>query len=307
MTSFSESFRRLRRQLKARLPYVRRREYLKVQRKYAELRQELACRTMVAAHAGIFTVKPLAADLGGDVCFFVSFASKSQLKAHVRHHIQHLINAGIKVVLIINTDLKPQEFVFEEALHSQLSGVFIRENAGFDFAAWAHVYSLVENHEAWTRLFLVNDSIVGPLNEEDFKRLIARVRNSPADFLGLTENHHPNRHLQSFFLVLGSTALKHPSVQRLFRQRILSFSTKSQVIDIYETQLTQLMEELGLKCEALFPAFNDDMLTSNDTFFKWPQLIHAGFPYIKTSVIKDSGDHQLIQALVPPEFRGSDY
>lgn len=289
-----------RRNLKARLPYVRRREYRILERKYGELIDGLG-HTPRASRARINVVRPMAHPLSGEVCLFVTFASKPQIKRHVQAHLEHLLRAGVNVVLIVNTDLAPDQIVLDAALSARLAGVLVRENVGFDFAAWAHVYSLCEGRERWTRLLLVNDSIVGPLNTADFDRMLMRLRSSRVDVLGLTESRSPLPHVQSFFLVFNATALRSAVVQDYF-EHMLSLPTKSQVIDVYETRLTQVLRQHGLRCEALFAPLSTDPHSSNDTFFRWDQLIRCGFPYIKASVLAKCAGSPRIAALVPREF-----
>lgn len=298
--SLKDLFRSWRRNLKARLPYVRRREYRVLERKYRELIEGLG-HTPRADLAQLHAIKPMARPLVGEVCLFVTFASKPQIKRHVQAHVEHLLRAGVNVVLIVNTDLAPDQIVLDAALSARLGGVLVRENIGFDFAAWAHVYLLCEGRDHWTRLLLVNDSIVGPLNAPDFDRMLTRLRGSTADVLGLTESRSPRPHVQSFFLVFNAAALRSAVVQDLF-QHMLSLPTKSQVIDVYETRLTQVLRCNGLRCEAMFPPLSQDPHSSNDTYFRWDQLIRAGFPYIKASVLAKFAGSPRIAALVPAEF-----
>ncbi|MDH3461012.1 MAG: rhamnan synthesis F family protein, partial [Burkholderiaceae bacterium] len=254
-----------------------------------------------ASQARIYAIKPLAPALSGEVCFFVSFAPSPQIKLHVRRHVEHLLRAGVNVVLILNTDLLPEQFVLDDELTQQLSGLFVRENVGFDFAAWAHMFTLCEGVDRWTRLFLVNDSVVGPLNAQDFARVMGRIRTSNADMLGLTESKLPLPHVQSFFLVFNNAALKSPEVQRIF-QRILNLPTKELVIDVYETRLTNVLVKSGLLCETLFPSLANDPHSANDIYYRWDQLIQAGFPYIKTRILTEFGASNKVKELVPVEL-----
>lgn len=300
--TFTDSFRAWRRDLKARLPYVRRREHRILQRRYAELIEGLGWTAPPATQARLQVLKPIATELHGDVCFFVSHAPQPTLKTHVQAHIDHLLRAGVQVVLVLNTELAPQQMQIEPALLDRLSGALVRENVGFDFAAWAHVYSLCAKQVPhWTRLFLVNDSIVGPLSAADFDRVMQRIRLSGADVVGLTECQSPLRHVQSFFLVFNAAALRHPAVQQVF-QRMLSLPSKGQVIDVYETRMTQVLRDQGLRCEALFPPLSDDPHSANDTSFRWAQLIRAGFPYIKTSILDRFAGNAQLKAVVPAHF-----
>ena len=300
--TWRDSFRLWRRNLKAALPYVRRREHRIVQRKYEELIDGMGWNAPPATAAQITTLKPVVQPLAGEVCFFVTFAARPQLKHHVRVHIEHMLRAGIQVVLVVNTELPHAQFTVEPALLQRLSGAYVRQNAGFDFAAWAHLYALCPDRTQWTRLFLVNDSIVGPMDAAAFDRIIERIRASRADFVGLTQSKSPLPHVQSFFLVFQASALRSAAVADVF-QRIVSLPTKDQVIDVYETRLTQVLTRRGLHCEALFPPLTDNPYAANDTFFRWDQLLRDGFPYVKASVLKEFGKGELVRSLVPAEFR----
>lgn len=285
MSSFAESLRRWRRRLKGALPYVRRREYRGLQRRHSELIEALDGLASPAAQARLVVVKPLAPDLDGDVCLFVSHAAQPTLKPHVVAHVRQLQDAGIRVVLIVNTDLDPASVVIDAETRRRASGVLLRQNLGYDFGAWAHALALCNGSARWTRLFLINDSIVGPLDTSDFERLIARVRASSADVVGLTEALAPVWHLQSYFLVLNRAALNHPAVRGLFA-RVLNWPAKSQVIEVYEARLTTLLTDQGLRCEALFPSLSGDALSSDDTSLRWAELIGQGFPYVKGRVLQ---------------------
>ena len=303
--SFTDVFRSWRRNAKALMPYVRRREYQILLRRHSDLIDGLGWDALPATAARIHAIKPVSQAVDGEVCLFVSHASQPRLKPHVVAHIEQLLRVGVKVVLILNTDLAADAFVCDAGLHQRLTGLFVRENTGFDFAAWAHVYLLCEGRDRWTRLFLVNDSIVGPLNASHFDRVIERIRNATADVVGLTENTAPVRHVQSFFLVFNAAALRHPVVQRIFL-RMLSLPTKDQVIDVYELRLTRILTQNGLRCEALFAPLSADPHSSNDTSFRWDRLIRDGFPYIKTSILDKPANDARITALVPAEWRGKD-
>ena len=284
MGSLTDSLRTWRRAFKAALPYVRRREYEILQRTHAELIEAVDGLATPAAQARLQTIKPIAAGLSGEVCLFVSFVARPHLKPHVAAHLEHLLAAGIHVVLIANTDLAADDLRIDAQLQACLSGVLVRQNIGFDFGAWAHAWSLCVDRAPWSRLYLVNDSIVGPLNAAHFTRLLERVRSADADVLGLTESLMPRRHLQSYFLVFNAKALRSEVLKGLMG-RVLNWPSKSQVIELYEARITALMEPQGLRCMALFPSLWRDPRSSDDTSARWGELVKAGFPYLKARVI----------------------
>lgn len=296
--SWREAFRHWRRALKARLPFVRRREWRRIEQRYLALLGFLAAPVRLATEARLLTVKPLVEPLRGEVCFFVAFAAGPALKPHVEVHVEHLRRAGFRVVLVVNTDQRLDQVVLPPALLERLEAAHVRENVGFDFAAWAHLWALGGDLSGCSRLLLVNDSVVGPLDGAQFTRMVERLRASKADLVGLTACRSPLPHLQSYFLSFGARALASPVLRR-FLSGVRVLPTKELVIDAYEATLTQQLEAAGLSTEALFPAQSDGPHSPDDTTFRWSLLLDAGFPFIKGSVLRSRRQAALARAMVP--------
>src|SRR5438105_4581182 len=100
----AEAWTRIRRGAKGALPWVRRRQYRKLERKYAQLVDAVHRGLPAAADASI-EVRKSPGGLDGRVCLFVTHAPRAALKSHVVHHLEHLLGAGLQIVLIVNTDL----------------------------------------------------------------------------------------------------------------------------------------------------------------------------------------------------------
>ena len=130
------------------------------------------------------------------------------LKKHVVHHLKFLLSAGLKVILIINSDEPKLPFLGYMSLKDDLCGIYVRENIGLDFPAWGQVFSLQSETDKWARLYLVNDSIAGPIDSASFDYMMQRIRSLDADMIGLVANDMPRYHLQSFFLVFGENVLR---------------------------------------------------------------------------------------------------
>ncbi len=299
-----QALRRYRRGLKSRLPYVRRREYRRLMEKYARCMDAMSQGLPPATAARVNVAVPMRGDTGAELCLFVTHAIEPTLKAHVVAHVEHLMEAGFRVALIVNTDLDAQAIQVGAGLAARLDALYIRENVGFDFAAWAHGWSLCGAPGGLDRLVFVNDSIIGPLSSPAFAAMIQRLRSSTADVVGLTESTQTRHHLQSFFLAFGRRALQSAELRHALAH-MYSLPTKEMVIDAYETQLTQRLRTAGLSIEALFPAMTDDHWSSNDTFYYWADLIRAGFPFIKTSVLPRVANTADARALVPARFLGA--
>lgn len=298
MSGWRDALRRARRALKARMPYVRRREYRLLRARHDALIDALIARPRRAADAQVRTLKPLAAVPGGEVCLFVTHVTGTDLKPHVVHHARCLAEAGFAVVLIANADGDASRIAPAAGFLERLAGAYVRENTGFDFGGWGHGWALSGGIPGATRLLLVNDSLVGPLDAAAFARLLSRLRDSPADVVGLTENFVPHRHLQSFFLSFGPRALASPLL-RAELDGMHALPTKELVIDAYETALTRQLAAAGLSTAALFPPLYGDPLSADDTLRRWRELLDAGFPYIKASLLRAGPQAERARACVP--------
>ncbi|TCT04734.1 rhamnan synthesis F family protein [Aquabacter spiritensis] len=207
---------------------------------------------------------------------FVTHAPGGQIKPHLRPYLDALRECGLAVTLIIVAE--PTDDVDPSALLDLVDGLFVRENGGFDFAAWAHVARQIDMSGVQL-LCLANDSMVGPFSVEAMRRVMDRVRASDADLIGLTDNYEFRHHLQSYFLVA-----KNRGVDKLtaFLGSVRWLETKQEVIMSYELETLDAFTAAGLTGEALFPSRSEVNRTTNE----WRALIEEGFPFIKMIVLQ---------------------
>lgn len=218
-------------------------------------------------------VKPFDPPRGAEIALFVTHSATGAVKPHVLPYVRALAEQGIRVLLIAVTD---RQLNIRPELIDAVSGVMVRENAGYDFAAWAHARHLWPEIHSASTLYLVNDSLAGPADGNRFAKLIERVRTSHADLIALTESHEYRWHLQSYFLALKPSLLRSQQLQRFF-DGIRILGDKDSVIQSYELRLAEEMEAWGHSCEVLFPS----PLALNPTLYDWRGLIAQGFPFVK--------------------------
>ena len=60
---------------------------------------------------------------------------------------------------------------------------------------------------------------------------------------------------------------------------LVCYEHKDEVVNEYETQLTQHLEAGGLTSEVLFPMNR----SINPTLYRWRELIDGGFPFLKVA------------------------
>jgi len=292
-------FRHWRRRVKAKMPYVRRREYRKAMERFETLAETMGLGVPRADQARILEVKAPSSESVPELCLFLSHQPGTTLKRNVQTHVCALLDRGIRVVLILNTATPAEQIRIDPSLAARLEAIYVRENLGYDFAGWAHVHTLLAPRLRARRLYLVNDSITGPFDDTAFDRMIERIRASTADVIGLTEAMAPRPHLQSFFLVFNERAITE-GVGPFFRH-VLCFPTKGTVIDIYETRLTQRLRGAGFVCEPVFPPLTRNKIDANDTYYLWEELLEAGFPFVKVSIANENRDHPTVRRLMSSE------
>ncbi|WP_420138962.1 rhamnan synthesis F family protein [Sphingomonas sp.] len=219
------------------------------------------------------TVKPFVMPAGGEVALFVTHSATGAVKPHVLPYIRALAEQGIAVLLLAVTD---RQLNLRPELLETVAGAIVRENAGYDFAAWAHALYLHPEIYGAATVYLLNDSVAGPAKGSSLTELIARIRASGADLIGLTESHEYRWHFQSYFLALKPRLLSSYRLHRFFEEvRILD--DKDHVIQSYELRFTEEMERSGHRLELLFPS----PLALNPTLYAWRELIADGFPFMK--------------------------
>ncbi len=217
---------------------------------------------------------------GREVALFVTHSPDGKIKPHVQHYVEQLKKQGIDVWLLVAADRPFDDDA--QWVTTVPKTVFIRENKGFDFASWAHVLRMERALYGCDMVYWLNDSLFGPTNEEDFGKLIMRVRTSAADIVGLTDNHERGWHIQSYFLAIKQSALRSFAFQK-FVISIRSFDDKDDVINSYEVKFVPKMQAKGLKVEALFKA----MSIHNPTVYHWRELLAGGFPFLKVMTARD--------------------
>ncbi|QGM45082.1 rhamnan synthesis F family protein [Methylocystis heyeri] len=233
------------------------------------------------ASARLDCLKPLS--IRSETALFVTHSPDGRMKPHILHHLSALKRHGVGLVLIVACDTAFRDA--DDYLLDLVDGMYIRQNVGFDFAAWAHLLRLDPELHAIDTLYLINDSIVGPLDLDAFGEVMRRIRDTDADVIGLTDNIERQWHLQSYFLAFNSGVLTSRAFADFFN-RVESLSEKQDVINLYETRLAGRLSAAGLRCKALFPSRYERNATTCD----WEELVESGFPFVKMEVLRSLPD-----------------
>jgi hypothetical protein len=188
--------------------------------------------------------------LGDKVALFVHFDAAGQVAPAARDFIASLVEAGLDVVFVTNSERildEPKAF-----LKSHCAAILIRRNIGYDFGAWRDALDTLGLPRAQTRsIFLINDSVYGPF--ADLKPLLAAIDFTRADVWGATESWQHRYHLQSFFLGCGEAVIRGRAWREFWRS-VRPVPSKDWIIRHCEIGFTGAMVRGGARCAAIFPS-----------------------------------------------------
>ena len=239
----------------------------------------------VQAAAHILVRKPQEIT-GRQICLFVTYTANGEHWPHVLELCRGIRSEGFVTIMIVATDKLTLDVV--DPGPEICDGIIVKQNGGFDFAAWALALRLLPELWASRLILFVNDSIYGPLC--GFSQTCSRIRTSSSDYIGLTKSSELKPHFQSYFFALKGRALTAPSIEGFWSSvRMLDY--KKDVIDRYELQLLEYAKKSGLRTQALFDL--DIKNRVNPTHYYWKELIRKlDFPFIKVELLRDNPKHQ---------------
>jgi lipopolysaccharide biosynthesis protein len=287
-------FSKLNKRRKEAATFVSKRRYTELLNKYNLLKDSLLIHPSPLFISPTLKWERSYTSSGRELCLFVTFSKHTEIKSYVASHIKGFLKKNVDVVLIINTENFDQPIKNIESIPEEVA-ICVRENKGFDFGAWSQVMSELDFGKV-DRLYWVNDSIYGPLNDESFNKLIDRVRNSKSDFIGLTFNNKNFFHLQSYFLVFNKKILKCDEFY-IYMKNIMQLPIKSMVIEFYEIRLTQFLKNLGFNCEPIYELKGKE--GANIVYKFSRELVEIGFPYVKTRLVRDGQDEGIAAEFLP--------
>lgn len=243
-----------------------------------------------------------AVTLGARVAVVCHYDAAGRVRPDLFNHLSALREAGICVVLVSNS------FTLEAEAAAHLrpicAAILVRRNVGYDFCAWRDALEHLGLPRADTEeVLLVNDSVYGPLS--DLTPVLARIEQTGADVVALTDSRQRGWHLQSYFVCFKRAAL-HSAAWRRFWASVRPVPSKQWVINHCEVGLTRRLRDEGLTCEALWP--ETDLLRHlgsgrqadrvrerlgrgqllNPTHDLWRVLLESDFPFIKRELLRQN-------------------
>ena len=233
------------------------------------------------------------------LCIFAHFDASGGVLPFVLYHLEQLRAVCGRLVFVSNS---PVTVAAQEAVAHQADRIVERPNTGFDFAAWRDALA-EEDMDAWDAVLLVNSSMIGPLRP--LGPILAEMDARPCDFWGLTRNDEIAQHLQSYFLCFKVPVIR-SAAWRDFWASVRDEADKKLLIRDYEAGLTPYFEERRFTGDSFIPPMRFegpdryvwqrrasilpkwrkiDRNHADLTMFAASELVAAGMPYIKASLV----------------------
>lgn len=253
------------------------------------------------------------------LAILAQYDPRGGLPEHVRIHLERLRDIANRTVLVSNSPLSDRAMKSAEKVCDR---VLLRNNAGWDFAAWRDALA-GEDESEWDWIVLTNSSVVGPLYP--LAPIFSQMERPGLDFWGMVQNRHYRRHLQSYFLAFGRRVTE-SLPWREFWKNVENATSKRSVIREYEVGLTDMLRRRGFAFDSyikdpVFPASLRLVRLDSFRLFRVPmsvnfvnktvelhdQLIAAGMPYIKGSLLWGKDVDRLKSLSSIKSIRGIDY
>lgn len=157
--------------------------------------------------------------------------------------------------------------------------------------------------KAWDVVLLVNSSIIGPLFP--LRPVLEEMESRSCDFWGMTRNDEIAPHLQSYFLAFKASIIGSGAWEE-FWTSVREETEKKALIRDYEVRLTSFFESRGFTADSFvhtiqfspeeryalqrratfLPKWRKvDRNRADLTMFAAPDLVAAGMPYVKASLV----------------------
>lgn len=186
------------------------------------------------------------------LCIYVTYDHENRVDDYIGYMLRHLRNTVDTLVVVCNYQNIAQGM---SNVKPYADRICYRENKGFDAGAYKDVLCRELGWgevEKFDELMLINDSFYGPLYP--LKELFQKMYQRNVDYWGMTrcpevelaDKNTYESHIQSYFLALGKTILRHKRFQQFWENMEYPASFMQTVIT-FEIGINQLLRQLGFR------------------------------------------------------------
>lgn len=181
---------------------------------------------------------------------FCHFDADNLIADYVVNYLQELQKANCDVVFVSNSN--PDDVQIYK-INELCQKVIVRENIGYDFAAYFTGYlEYSESLSKYSQVLFVNDSVFGPFYplKEVFDKMSCKKQNEGFDMWGISDAYHKNYHIQSYFWAFKTSS----KVLKILDDEANNYEfelPKKFVVARYEEGITQRMLKAEMKLGVL--------------------------------------------------------
>ena len=242
---------------------------------------------------------------------FAHFDPGGAVAPHVERYLAALRDAVDRVVIVSTAEL-------DDAARATLSAhgeLVERENVGYDFYSWKTGLDHAGDWDAYDRVLICNDSVVGPMRP--FAEILGKGAPKDVDFWGMTSSNEISPHVQSWFVVFERPVIT-SGLLHAFWRAMEPVSSRFDVIRRYEVGLSKLLltgglrmgsylrltpraaitaelrhrvalERLPMKQRPQRPGLVRSLRepTWNATYVLWDAVFDGRLPFVKLEVLRD--------------------
>lgn len=193
---------------------------------------------------------PGAEDLAGAtrIAVFSHYDKDGEVRAYVRHYVRELREAGCSIVFVTTGPRMSGDTL--AWLTENCALIIRRRNVGLDFGSYRDGLRAIPDLSRLERLVLANDSVYGPFT--NLATIVDKMDFGAIDAWGTTDSWERRYHIQSYFIVFGSRALRSDAFRR-FWNGVRDVRSKRFIITNYEVGLTRALMKAGLRARAVYP------------------------------------------------------
>lgn len=214
------------------------------------------------------------------VVYFV-YLPDGRLQASHRFTLASLRRQGLALCVVCAT---PKAGDVPPDLHEQADALYWKGLSGYDFSAYTLALEMVALRSPGADVLVMNDSVFGP-----FRDLGNFMDAAPWDLTGFTASALCENHLQSYAFVLRRVTPDRLEQLRPVFPRHKAYDRMGEVVLCQELQLARV----AARHMSVGAWWYNDARCLDDPCLQRPfELLDAGFPFLKKSLLGKMGDCQ---------------
>lgn len=193
------------------------------------------------------------------LCLFAGYSKKGVIEDYVIYYVRELAKLA-DVYYMADCEMDEKEL---EKLKPYVISASAKRHCKYDFGSWAELYFMVrEALVLYDEVILTNDSVFGPLYP--LEEVFAKMSDCKASAWSLCYN----RFMMSFFVVLKRDVF----LEKWFADFLTDIRPnidKVDIVHLYESGMSRLIERNGKNIDAVFKAYDVKKLYNKQkTFIK---------------------------------------